>query len=311
MLNNKKFLKLFSLLVIIVFMLSSCTNSKLNDSSLSKNPQYPLTFEDSFGCVTDIDSVPQKVVSLSPNITEIVCELGLIDNLVGRTDYCDYPEEVSNIDSIGGIIDPNIEKIVSLEPDIIFTDGMQSQETISFLRQSGLKVVMLRGSEDFEGTYKIISDLGMIMNQADKANTIIKNMKWKIEKIQQKVNSIKDKKSVFYLVSLDEDGVYTAGNETYINEILKIAGVENVAQDVDGWYYSIEKLCENNPQVIICSDQNNTKQSILDFEPISSLDAVKNQSIVEVDEDLISRQGPRNIEGIKQIVEKVYNINMG
>lgn len=303
--NLFTFMFLLILTLLTLLTITGCTSNTQNLSS-----DFSVAYTDAFGYTSYIDAVPETIISLSPNTTEIICALGLESKLIGRTDYCDYPSSVSFIQSIGSVTEPNTELIISLDPDIIITDGMQSEEFITNLRNLGLTVVIVRANETIDGTYDIISDIGKITNSESKAEEIINEMKENFTTIQNTINSITDKKTVYYSVSLSEAGLYTAGNNTYINELLSKAGLINIATDMEGWTYSIENLIEHDPDIIICSTLYDSKQAILEFEPIKDLTAVVNDKIIEIDENLISRQTPRNIEGIKQLVESIYNIKI-
>lgn len=156
--NSKfKFLLMMMLVIFTIVFLSGCgkTDTTLSSQDV-ETTEYPLSVTDGFGVVTELDKKPERIISLTPNITEIVCALGLEENLVGRTDYCDYPESVSSIESIGDIMTPNTEKIVELNPDVIISDGMQNQEFGESLRELGLKVIELRANTNIEGTYDVI-----------------------------------------------------------------------------------------------------------------------------------------------------------
>lgn len=297
------FLLILTLLILLTF--TGCSTTTQNSSS-----SFSISYTDAFGYISHINAVPETIISLSPNTTEIICALGLESKLIGRTDYCDYPHSVSSIQSIGSVTEPNTELIISLDPDIIITDGMQTEEFITNLRNLGLTVVIVRANETIDGTYSVISDIGKITNTEDTAKEIISQMENEFVNIQNTINSITNKKTVYYSISLSESGLYTAGNNTYINEILNKAGLINIATDMEGWTYSIEKLIEHDPDIILCSNLYNSKQELLEFEPIKDLTAITNNKIIEIDENLISRQSPRNVDAIKQLIELVYNIKI-
>ena len=303
--------KIFTIVLLIILIISSIILvSWLNTQSANKSTSFSITYTDAFGYESQVTSIPQRIISLSPNTTEILCSLGLENKLVGRTDYCDYPETISSIASVGTITEPNLEVITSLNPDIIITDGMQSQEVIASIRNLGYTVIITRSNQSLDGTYDIISDIGLVTNTSKKATEIINNMKENIDKIKKAISSIENKKTVYYSVSLSDYGLYTAGANTYINELLKTVGLINIATDMDGWTYSVENLIKHDPDYIICSNLYDSRKTILDYSPISSLTAVKNDSIIEIDVNLIERQGPRNIEGLKVLLSKIYNINI-
>lgn len=305
----KKNFFISAILLITIITVLYIGNLSINKkTTLSSNTT--IVYTDSFGYESLINSVPEKIVSLSPNTTEILYYLGLETKIVGRTDYCDFPNTITNIPSVGTITDPNIETIVNLDPDIIITDGMQSASVITSIRNLGFTVIITRSNSTLQGTYDIISDIGLVTNTYDKANQIISNMKENIDKIKLAIKNIKNKKTVYYSISLSDTGLYTAGDNTYINELLKEAGLINIATDMNGWTYSVENLITHNPDFIICSNLYDSKNTILNYLPIKNLTAVKNNAIIEIDTSFIERQSPRNIDGIINIINKIYNINI-
>jgi len=299
---------IFSFIFVVVIIITTIIFINYSTTPSVNNSSVFVKYTDAFGYESTISYIPQKIISLSPNTTEIICSLGLAEKLIGRTDYCDYPQTISSITSIGTITEPNLEIIADLNPDIIITDGMQSKEIITSIRNLGFTVIITRANETLQGTYDIISDIGMVTGSSEKAKQIINNMKKDLLEIEENVSNIVNKKRVYYSISLNDYGIYTAGSGTYINELLEKAGVINIATDMDGWSYSVENLINHNPDYFICSDLYNSKEEILNYSPIANLDAIKKHSIIEIDKNLIERQGPRNIEGIKILLQKIYNI---
>lgn len=297
----KKLMKgVFSLLLVLTFITGCGTKVE--------KTEYPYTYKDSFGNEVVIESEINKIVSLSPNITELLYSLELGDKIVGRTDYCDYPEEATKKESVGSLMEPSLEKIVALEPDVVITDGMQNQTVLDSIRNSGIKVLIVRNNVSIEGTYEIIETLGKLTNTNDKAAKLIESMKKDIKKLQEAVKDIKDedKKKVYYSIDMGEYGLYTAGKDTYINSLLEAAGLVNVATDLDGWTYSLEKLIEHDPDYIILSNQWDAKKNALNYEPVKDLTAIKNEAIIEVDTNLFDRQTIRNVKAIKTLIKEIY-----
>lgn len=307
----KKSQIILSLVLLVILIITSIILVSQFETQLTNNSNsFSVTYTDILGYKSTISSIPQKIISLSPNTTEIICSLGLEAKLIGRTDYCDYPQTISSIKSVGSIYEPNLEVIATLNPDIIITDGMQSKEIITSIRNLGYTVIITRSNETLQGTYDIISDIGLVTNTSEKTEQIINAMKKEILKIEEAISNIENKKTVYYSVSLSEYGLYTAGSNTYINELLETAGLINIATDMEGWTYSVENLIKHNPNYIICSNLYDSKKTILNYSLLSDLTAIKNESIIEIDNNLIERQGPRNIEGLKILLKEIYNINI-
>ena len=297
--------KLFMYVFSFIFVLTLCACDMKN-----KENDNPTIYKDYFGNSVEIKESVNRIVSLTPNITELLYSLELGDKLVGRTDYCDYPEKGKDVQSIGTITEPSLEKIIELEPDIVITDGMQTKEVLDSIRNAGITVYIVRNNTSIEGTYQIIKDLGLLTNTESKADILVKNMKKDLEKLTNSIKNIKEKKNVYYSIDMGEYGLYTSGKDTYINSLLEASGLINIATDMEGWTYSIEKLIEHDPDYIIVSKNYGAKDFVLNYKPIKNLKAVKNKQIIEVEEDLFDRQTTRNIEAIEYLIETIYDIKV-
>lgn len=260
---------------------------------------YPLTITDSDNRSIVIEKEPEKVISIAPNITETIYALGEEDKLVGRTDYCDYPEDVKNKASIGTLKTPNIEKIAELAPDIVIASTHFKPEVAKKLEELGIKVLVLYGEESFEGVYQTIEKTGLVLGAKERSEEVVSGMKKKVQEIQDKVKD-KEKPSVYYVVSYGKEQ-FTAGKDTFIGKMLEMAGAKNVADDVKGWNYSLEKLVEKNPQILICSKYFDSKNGIRNAEGYKALTAVKEDRLYEIDNNLLDRQGPRLAEGLYEL----------
>jgi len=120
--------------------------------------------KDSYDREVNLDKEPERIVSVAPNITEIIFALGKQDKLVGRTDFCDYPEEAKNIESIGNIDQPNVEKIVELQPDVVIASSIFTKEMLQKLEEANIKVAIFQAEKDFEGVYNMIEKIGLLLN---------------------------------------------------------------------------------------------------------------------------------------------------
>lgn len=308
----------FALLFVTVLMVAQIAGCRADKESLpqdvtlqddvsKKDEQvtYPLTIEDSYGRKVVLDSEPQRVVSIAPNITEAIYALNKEDRLVGRSDYCDYPPEVAQIESIGPIQQPNMEKILELKPDLVFASTHFQKETLNRLEELNIKVVVLYGEESFEGVYEVIQKTGILLNAQKEAEDVIKKMKDRIEMVMERVSDL-EKPSVYYVVSYGKYGDYTAGRGTFIASLIETAGGKNAADDVEGWNYSLERLLEKDPDIMICSKYFDTKAGIESTNGYNSLKAVKDGKLYEIDNNMLDRQGPRLADGLYEIARIIH-----
>lgn len=296
---------ILAVMICITFTACSSNNSAGNSSQVSKNSsstQYPYTLKDSNGNEVVIEKEPKKIVSVAPNITELIYALGKGDELVGRTDYCDYPEAAKKVQSIGSLTDPNVEKIIELKPDVVIASTHFKEDVAKKLQGLGIKVVVLYDSTNLNGAYNSISTLGKIVNAQSKADDLVSSMKKKIADINEKVKNKKAPK-VYYVVGFGKDGDFTATGDTFISQMIEMAGGDNIAKDASGWKYSLEKIIENDPEYIVISKNYGMKKQFEETPGYKDLSAVKNNKVIEIDDNLLNRQGPRIAEGVEALAK--------
>lgn len=303
-----KKLMLALLVLLVISSITACDTTPkaaLNTTETTEGSIFPMTIRDSYDREVKIEKEPQRIVALAPNITEIMFALGREDQLVGRTDYCDYPSEVSKIASIGSLQTPSIEKIATLKPDLVIASTHFSKDTLKKLEELKIPTVVLYGDEDFEGVYETISKAGKILNAEKNAEIIIGDMKKKVDTVTKNVEG-KDKPSVYYVIGYGKSGDYTAGKNTFIGQLIKMAGAKNVADDVDEWKYSLEKLIEKNPDIMICSLDGGVKQGLESTNGYKDLKAVEGGKLYAFNTNLIDRQGPRLADGLVELAKIIH-----
>lgn len=263
-------------------------------------------YTDSKGMSIPLQEV-HRIVSLGPGVTETICALGAMDKLVGRTDYCDYPKEVLSVPSIGEIINPSIERIIRLRPDMVIAGSMVNQNVYDALAKAGITIVCINKEQSFEGTYGFIRDIGKVIGKAYEAEQLVRSM-------QDEMNAIKErwqnepKKRVYLAISF---GMYdsTATGDTFLDKMITIAGGINVAEDGRNWMYSKEKLVTDNPEVIILMSRMSSGES--DDQLLKQWNSTKPYSDLKakiriIDGDLIGRQGPRIVDAVKEIALLIH-----
>lgn len=256
---------------------------------------------------TDIKIDPDKitkVVSLAPNITEIIYAIGMESKLIGRTNYCNYPKEVQNVNSVGEIMTPSIERILQMKPDLIIASNHTVYTTYQRINEQGIKIIMLDDIKKISDIYILVEKIGLMLNANEEAIKLNQNL---MDKIECDVNRNSDKIKIYYMLSYGKSGDYTAGGDTFIGDLINISGGINIAQDISGWKYSIEQLLINDPDIIIFSSKY-IKIEDLNQSPIyKELRAVKQNNVYYIDEDKIVRAGPRIWEGISELREIIDN----
>ncbi|MEM5946963.1 ABC transporter substrate-binding protein [Spirochaetia bacterium 38H-sp] len=264
-----------------------------------------INIKDAYGRTVSVKAYPERVVSLAPSITEIVFALGKGKSLVGRTDYCDYPSEVKGIESVGSLMQPNLEKIAALRPDVVIAASHVTKEAVTKLEELGIPVAVLDYPQSFEGTYEAIIEVGKLLGAQQQADMIIDDIEQDILDVMSAIGD-SNRPRVYYVVSYGQYGDYTAGKGTFIDTLINMAGGVNVASDVEGWQYSAEKLLEKDPDIIIVSKYWDTKKGFMSTAPYNQLTAVKKGNVIEIDNNLVDRQGPRIGKGLKELAKAIH-----
>jgi len=299
------------LAIFVCFVFSACgkeaTINKDSNTTIKKTSDvvYPLKVVDSYKRTVNIEKEPKRVITIAPNITEVIYALGKGSSVVGRSNYDDYPTAALKVPSVGDLLEPSIEKIVELKPDLVITSTFFNKDVVKKLENLNIKVIVLSDEKNFTGVYNTISKLGQVVNASEKAQSITSDMKKKVSYITNKVASAK-KPTVYYVAGFGKSGDFTAGKDTFIGNMIEMAGGENAADDVIGWKYSLEKLVEKNPDVLICSKLYDSKKSIEATNGYKDLKAVKSGKLLEVDENIIVRQGPRLADGLEAVAKLVH-----
>ena len=254
----------------------------------------------------------ERYISLSPSTTEILFALGLQDEIVAVTSFCNYPEETKKIAKIGTFSEPNIETIISLKPTIVFATGLEQTPVVSRLKKSGLRVVV-SDPKNISELLESITQIGKKTGREEAAEKLKENMLRRLEAVKAKAAKIPPEKRVSVFIEIWHDPIMTAGPGSFVDELINLAGAKNIAYDAPRAYsrFSNEVIIERNPDVIILGYMdkvNESTQLIKNRIGWQDIAAVKNNRIVkDINPDLILRPGPRLIEGLERIYQSLYD----
>ncbi|NLT52755.1 MAG: ABC transporter substrate-binding protein [Ignavibacteria bacterium] len=284
------------LIASLLIFLFSCTEKEKKETS-----KAAISVKDDLGIVINFEKIPEKAVSLAPSLTEIIFDLEEENRLAGNTLYCDYPEKAKKIKKVGDLLNADFEAILQINPDIIFvTIEGNSKDNYDKLIKLGFKV-FVSNPRNFEGIKKSYTDIAEIFGKKDFALRKIKIWNGVIDSIK-KGNSEKTKKNALFLISLKP--LFAAGNNTFINEMLNICNLNNLAEKTLQNYpvLNIESVLTGNPDVILLPDYDYNKEAISKIYPqLAGVNAVKTKSIFLLDQNLFSRPGPRFYLAVKEM----------
>ena len=273
-------------------------------------PDTSVTVTDMVGREITLEEPATRIVALTASDCEVLYALGCGDALVGRGEYCDYPAEVFDVPSVQSGYDTNIEQIIALEPQVLLMSTMaQTEEQIAQLEAAGVHVVV-SDAQDIEGVYTAIGMIGKLMGKEDKAEEIIGGMKSAFADLA--ANAKDEGKTVYFEVSPLQWGLWTAGKNTFMNEIAEMIGLKNCFDDVDGWgAISEEQVLERNPDYIVTitmyfGEGPTPEEEILGREGWQDVTAVKNEAILNLQNNELSRPVPRLVDGAQMLYDFVY-----
>jgi len=291
----------FVMAVAMAFaLLTACQTS-------SPAPQARQVVDD-MGRTVAIEGIPERIVSLAPSITETLFALDLGNEVVGVTDHCDYPEEASDLPTVGGYFTTNLEAIIYLAPDIVFSDG--HDPVGSDLEQLGVTMVVLQPA-DIDGIFADIELVGEIIDKEAEAEELIDDMKAHMDRIGAGIGSATEKPTVFYEVDATNPAQpWTAGGGTFVDMLITLAGGENIASasGIQSWdTLSLEEIIDRDPDMIILGDYPwVSPEDVMAREGWDALSAVQSGAIYGLDVDLVSRPGPRIFDGLEEVARIVH-----
>lgn len=316
----RSFKGLLALLLVILLALGTvaCSNDKKDDKKLqdignnesasqdANVVQFPFKFTDFMGREVTVEKEPQRIVSLAPSITELIYALGAGDRVVGVTSFDNYPPEVQNVPKVGDFNAPNVEAIIAQKPDIIFASSLSGKDKMESLQQStGIPVAVLE-AKNIQQIYESIELISKLTGTQDKGQQVIQEMQDKIDEISSKTKDL-PKVKVFYL--LDINGNWTAGKGSFIDELITLAGGENIAADAGAeWVqYSLEELVKKNPDVIIMSAYAGKIDDVKNAQGYKDTNAVKNGKVYMIsNDDIVSRASNRIVLGLEEIAKILH-----
>lgn len=276
-------------------------------------PVANLVVTDGAGRAVEITEQVARVVSLAPSTTEIVYALGAGDRMVAVDMYSDYPPEVADLTKITNPdMSVNYEQISALEPDVVFAAAITAPDVITQLETLGIKVVVVGSfNSTFAGVLNDIKLVGAVLGLDAQATELTSAMQVDWDALVNKVADLEARPRVFWeLDATDPVKPYTIGAGTFVNELLTAAGGENVFGTSDNPYpqVSLEQIVAEAPDVILLADSiwGVTPQMVYDRAGWEEIPAVKNQAVYPINDNLVSRPGPRIVEGLAEVVRVLH-----
>lgn len=294
-------------------LLGACTpESELPVPVDQTGTTFPLDVTDQMGRQVRIERVPARIISLSPSNTEISYALGLETELMGVTEFCDYPEAAKSKPIVGGFSTVDVEKVVAGQPDLILAAAIHEAEVIPQLEALGLPVLAL-APKTLDEVLAAINLVGQCTGKQEAAEALVAGMSRRIEDVTDQTADLTSeaRPRVFYL--LWHDPLMTAGSGTGIHELITLAGGTSIAEGLEEEYPTVglETVISEDPQVIVAGTghgegANLPYQFVLTESRLSETQARLNNRVFEIDTDLVGRPGPRMVDGLEQLSRMVH-----
>ncbi|MFQ5721533.1 MAG: ABC transporter substrate-binding protein [Candidatus Aminicenantales bacterium] len=269
------------------------------------------TVIDALGQPFSLNAPPQRIISLAPNITEILFALDLGLKIVAVTRYCDFPPQALTKEKIGGMIDPNLEKIKALNPDLIIGFRGNPLRTLKRIKSLNLPLFVLEMGNNLESVFEIIKKIGIITYKEQKAAILIQKMRNKYQKIKQNLKLVDHWPKVFF--SLHGFGLWTCGRHSFLDTLLREAKGINIAGRINRkWLvFNREQLIHEDPEIIIIISKSPkqyalAKNWITNEKSFQGVRAVVSHRLYYLDENMATRPGPRLIDALEELARLLH-----
>lgn len=247
-----------------------------------------------------------RIVSLAPNLTEIVYVVGAGDRLVGRTEYCDYPAEAKGVATIGDTMHPSIERIIALKPQIVLVSTASQLEAFTKQLDEQKIAVYVTNPRSLDEVFRAIETLGDLLRHHDEAASVVADLRRRAAAVEVALKTVEPVR-VFYQVS--GEPLYTIGREGYLTDLVRRAGGVSVTADVPGAFprFSDETALAARPAAIILPSGGSMGTANSTVAPaLRNSPAVVNNRVYKINDDHLSRPGPRLVDGLEAMARALH-----
>jgi len=310
----KKIISVSLALLMIISMLTGCTSTKPEETKPTTDPtevSVTLPSKDRAGNEINIPKEINSIISMSPSITEVLVTLGFADKIIAvdtySTDIQGLPEGIPSFD----MMSPDAEKLVALNPDIVFATGMsmsKGNDPFKPIKDMGICLAYIPSSDSIQGIYDDIMFISDVMQVSDKGQGIVESMKNKIAEIKKISGTITEKKTVYFEISA-RPSLYSFGKGVFLNEMIELIGATNILNDQESWIaVSDETIVAANPDVIITNVDyiENAVDEIKSRTGWENVTAIKNGDVYYVDKDASSLSNHNIVKALEQMAKDIY-----
>jgi iron complex transport system substrate-binding protein len=291
--------KLSLILIASCILLNACARQQATPKP-EAIPTREMT--DDLGRKVNIPLKVNRAISLAPNLTENIFAVGAGDKLVGVTTFCDYPAEAKSIRKVGDTINPNMESVIALKPQIVFVSTASQMEAFTKTLEGNGIAVFVTDPNSLDAIYRNLEQFGEIFGTQDRAAQLTAEMKARLNAIREKVGG---EAPVRVFVQISKDPLFAAGRESFITEMIEYSGAISVTRDISAAYMRLsdETALAMNPEAIIIPAGAGNEDPHGVFRESA---AVKNGKVFRVKADLLMRPSPRIIEGLEEAARDLH-----
>lgn len=292
-------LKIKSLLCLLV-LLCACTTAP------KPSTENPREITDDAGRRVTLPQRVDRVISLAPNLTEIVFAIGAGDRLVGRTTYCNYPPEAKSVGEIGDTLHPSLERIISLKPQLVLMSTASQLEVFLQQLQSQNIAVFVTDPHDLEGVFRSMDQVGLILGHEEQAKFLVQKLRERATRVEE---TVKQRPPVRVFYQLSAEPLYTAGHDAFVTDLIRRAGAVSVTADVPGAWpkYSNESALAARPEAIILPTGGSMGAGNLTVtEALRQSPAVLEGRVYKINDDHLVRPGPRAVDGLEAMARALH-----
>ena len=285
--------------IYVLFLLSFLAffTACRNDAEQVGQSEIKREIKDDLGRSVRIPEKIERAVSLAPNLTENIFAVGAGNRLVGVTTFCNFPEEAQKIQKIGDTMNPNMETIIALKPQIVFVSTASQIENFTKQIESQNIAVFVTNPTNLDGVLNNLRQLGDIFGTENQTAELLNNLQLRIIELDE---IVKNKPKVKTFVQISKEPLFTIGKDSFLTEMIERAGGISVTKTVETAYPKLSKetALALNPDAIILSESEDNKEP---NDVFKNSNAVKNGKVFKINADLLSRPSPRIIDALEQI----------
>lgn len=312
---------ILTIIIISNIILGACTSTATSTPAgiptqipATNTPEpKPITLTDALGKEVTLQSPAKRVISLAPSNTEILFAIGAGSQVVGRDAFSDFPAEAQSLTDIGGGFGAlNTEAIIALDADLVLAADLTPPEQVQTFEDLGLTVFSLPNPNDFDTLYENLRVVAKLTGHEKETEALVSSLQQRVSVVEQAISQAETRPLVFYeLDASDVNAPYTAGPGTFIDFLITKAGGDSLGSTMDSaWVQiSVEALITRNPEIIILGDYTwggVTPEAVAARSGWEVISAVKNGKVFTFDDNLVSRPGPRLVDGLEALARLLH-----